>query len=102
MTTSYPRHIASDTLYNTLSKNIDSFVEIYIGKYGRPKFTKTDLHFELPPLNDNTVITFLDKFLTVMTNDIIKSISKDDVDLLSIRDDIVANVNQAKYLFSMH
>ena len=35
----YARHIATDQILEKLEKNIDSFVEIYIGKYGRPRLT---------------------------------------------------------------
>ena len=41
-TMSFPRHKATDELVGKLDDNIDKFVEVYMGKYGRPKFTGTE------------------------------------------------------------
>ena len=35
----YARHIATDKILEQLDTAIDSFVEIYLGKYGRSKVT---------------------------------------------------------------
>ena len=101
MTTSYPRHIASDKLYEQLNSYIDKFVEVYIGKYDRPRLNNGDLLFTLQNLNDKAVINYLDSCIVYMTNDIFKFVKENDNDLLSIRDDIVAAINQTKYLFTL-
>ncbi len=38
-TMNYPRHIATNDLVTKLDANIDQFVEVYIGRYGRPKLS---------------------------------------------------------------
>jgi hypothetical protein len=102
MTHSYPRHVASDKLYESISENIDKFVEVYIGKYGRPKLSKKDLGITLLSLNDTSIIDFIDNTIAFFIKDILKHIKDSDVDLLNIRDEIVADLNQTKYLFTLH
>jgi len=102
MTLSYARHKASDDLFSKLSENIDKFVETYIGIYGRPKFTKKELASSFSIHNDNNIIQCLDKFNNYLKKDILNFISKDDTDLLNIRDSIVGDINQAKYLFALN
>lgn len=101
MTEVYSRHVASDKLYTTLSECIDRFVETYIGKYGRPKFTKGDLRNEHIVFTDGNVTSYLDKITKYLTNYISLYTKENDFDLLSIRDEIFEAINQSKYLFSM-
>lgn len=101
MTTSYPRHVASDTLYEELDSHIDNFVEVFIGKYKRPKLSNTDMKIHLTSLDDSSVLNYLENILVFLTKNINKFINDTDVDLLSIRDDIVSSLNKSKYLFSL-
>lgn len=104
MTQSYPRHIATDKLYEKLSENVDKFVEVYIGKYGRPGcLTRKgkDMVIELKPLTDANATAFLDSLIAFFMRDVFKYIEQNDVDLLTIRDEIVSDLNQTKYLFTL-
>lgn len=101
MTTSYPRHIASDKLLHELSEQIDKFVEVYIGKYGHPKLSAKDLSTSLTLSTDQSIVTLLNKTLSYLLTECSTYVKKDDVDLLTIRDDMVASINQAKYLFAL-
>lgn len=100
-TTLYPRHIATDNLYERLSGNIDKLVEIYIGKYGRQKLSKSDLTLVLNPLNDSTIVGFVEDVVSYLLTQLPRFIKQEDVDILTLRDDIVSDLSQAKYLFSM-
>ena len=103
MTTSHPRHVASDKLHERLSANIDRFVEVMIGKYGRPSkdnIQSSDIRVKTS-LTDSTVVAYLDSVIKFLTKDIHVYINKDDVDLLTIRDEMVADLNQTKYLFTL-
>lgn len=104
LTTSYPRHVASDKLHERLLELSDKFVEVYIGKYQRPIFTKKDLSLAtIDTHSDKDIIGFLDKMSVYLTKDIFKYISVEkDTDLVNIRDEILAEINQAKYLFTLH
>jgi hypothetical protein len=101
MTTTYSRHVASDKLFGEISDNIDKFVEVYIGRYGRPKLTNKDLVCNLQNNSDSTIVDSLDKFINYLDKHIYNFVSKEDTDLLNIRDEMLGNLNQAKYLFTL-
>lgn len=104
MTRSYPRHVASDKLHEKLLELSDKFVEVYIGKYQRPTLSKKDLSLaSIDTHSDKDIIGFLDKMTSYLTKDIFKFISlENDTDLVNIRDEILAEINQAKYLFTLN
>ena len=97
----YSRHKASDKLFESLSDNIDKFVEVYIGIYGRPKFNKKELNIVHHTHTDTDINKCLDKFIKYLETTIFDFISKDNTDLVNIRDSIIADINQTKYLFSL-
>jgi hypothetical protein len=100
-TMSFPRHKATDELVGKLDDNIDRFVEVYIGKYGRPKLVgKTALR--LRNFHDEEAPALLKEAIDWMTNDLPKKIKSTDVDLLTIRDEIIADLDQTLYLFTFH
>jgi hypothetical protein len=104
MTTSYPRHVASDRLEAAIRENGDKFVEVYIGRYSRPKFSKKELaaiNDDVTVLSDSQVITYLNQSITYLTKDIFKYINPEDTELINIRDNILSDINQTKYLFAL-
>ena len=100
MTKSFPRHKASDSLVEKMSELGDKFIEVYIGKYGRPELHKKDNIIILHNFDDNSVIKYLDHCIVFLIKDLSKLLTKDDVDLLNLRDEMVATLNQTKYLFT--
>lgn len=104
-THSYPQHKATDELYGKLNENIDSFVEIMLGKTGRRVNLMRVKHL---PLNDYTSFTDFKKkidsykiFLINMTADSGLNITNNS-DLLNVRDEILGNINQFSYLLTFH
>jgi len=97
-TKSFAEHKATDELIGTLDTNIDKFVEVYMGHYGRPLIKKT-----LPV--KNLTVTGIRAFITRSTNwlstTVPRMVKKTDSDLLNIRDEILADLNQVKYLFTL-
>jgi hypothetical protein len=99
-TRSYSQHKATDELYERLNKNIDRFVEVLLGKT-QTRVRNMEKRMELFDL-DNTadfkerVLAFR-YYLTEMDMHLHK---KTDSDLLSIRDEILADVNQFLYLLT--
>ena len=98
----YARHVATDQIIDKLDKNIDSFVEIYIGKYGRPRLTGVNAAYTLQNLTEagaSRLIKAGIKYLQGLS----KSLrAATDSDLLNIRDEMVADLNQLLYLFTLH
>ena len=102
-TTSYPQHKATDELYTNLNGNIDTFVEIMLGKTGgRVNLTGQKM---LPLLDYTNVEDFkkeIEKykvFLISMNKDAGLNITNNS-DLLNVRDEILGNLNQFTYLLT--
>lgn len=101
-TQSYARHRASDQLNESIISLSDKFVEIYIGKYGRPKLSEPYNSFKLSNMNDTQIIHYLRKTNDFLRNDIVKHINTEkDTDLMNIRDELLGVVNQTLYLFTL-
>lgn len=100
-TKSYARHKATDELYERIEKNVDKFVEVYSGKHGRINLQKKDVVLNIELLTDATAPEYLKQSIHFLLNDITKGLNKNDVDLMNIRDEIIADLNQALYLFTL-
>lgn len=101
-TMSYPRHIATNDLLPKLDANIDQFVEVYIGKYGRPKFSGRSATIKLENYDDRDAPKFIQEAIDWMTHRLPKHLKSTDTDLLNIRDTILGDLNQVAYLFTLH
>lgn len=100
MTSSYPRHIASDRMNERMLDLVDRFVEVLIGHHGRPllqskkKTNKRTIEYDFR--DDESVKGYMKQFsnklsgMLNMTND-----------LCTIRDDMVEAIHQALYLFEL-
>jgi DNA-binding ferritin-like protein len=101
-TSSYSQHKATDELYERLNTNIDTFVEILLGKdETRIKLLKKQVDL----LDTKNTYEFKSRmyeyreFLTEM-NTIFDS--KKDTDLLNARDEILGDINQFLYLLTFN
>ena len=101
-TMSFPRHKATDKLVDKLDDNIDKFVEVYVGKYGRPKLTGKNSSIYLRNHSDAEATKMIQEAVDWMTNNLPKKLKPIDTDLLNIRDEIVADLNQTLYLFTFN
>jgi hypothetical protein len=100
-TKSYARHIASDDLVKKLDTNIDQFVEVYIGKYGRPRFSGKTAVIRLSNHSNKDAEMLVDDAIAWLGSLSSRLDKRKDTDLLNIRDTIVADLNQVKYLFTL-
>lgn len=100
-TMKYARHKSTDDLVDKLDDSIDKFVEVYIGKYDRPKLTPRTGTIRLRNYDDVQAPALLTEAITWMTNRLPTLLSKNDTDLLNIRDEILAELNQTLYLFTL-
>jgi hypothetical protein len=99
-TKSHSRHVAAGDLYDNVSANTDTFVEVYQGIYGRIKLTSTTKNFKYDNIDDVKIVQFLKKCKI----EFIKAIDKNKIketDLLNIRDEILANINKTLFLFTL-
>jgi len=99
-TRSYSQHKATDELYERLDKNIDRFVEVLLGKDG----SRIDMIEKNIFLKDYSETSdFKQKIYEY--REFLKDLSiyfdnRNDSDLISIRDDILADINQFLYLMT--
>lgn len=100
-THSHPRHKATDQFIENIDKLTDRFVEVYIGRYGRDASMSHDWQMKLPGFDEKSVVKFLEEARSWLSNEIPKLVNKNDTDLLNIRDEILAEINQALYLFTL-
>ena len=99
-TKSYSRHKATDSLVDNLSSKLDKFVEVMQGsRMKRIVISKTN-KFVFENETDNNAVKLLTEFRNWLENILPKYLEKSDTELLNIRDDILADVNQTLYLFT--
>lgn len=95
----YPRHVASDTCFSNVQKLTDQFVEICIAKYGREKILSPNQQITVKRLNDKQAVQLLVNFVAFLEK--LNLNPKKDSDLINIRDELIANLNQTLYLFTL-
>jgi hypothetical protein len=104
-TTSYAIHKATDEVYSKLNTNIDSFIEVLLGKTGK----RTDLmnHKNIQLIDLNSVDSFKFKIYEFKKYLINLNFNKamlqmSNTDLYNIRDTILGDMNQLLYLLSLN
>ena len=99
-THSYSQHKATDELYAKLNENVDKFVEILLGKSSsRIKMLESKMNmYDLETTGELREHLFEYRQFLVDMNRTFHE--KKDSDLLSVRDDILADLNQFLYLLT--
>jgi hypothetical protein len=97
----YSRHIATDKILEKLEKSIDSYVEIYIGKYGRPKVSGKNASITLHNLTEAGATRLIVASVKYLQGPLSKTLNPSDTDLMNIRDELVGDLNQLLYLFTL-
>lgn len=100
-TLSFSRHKATDASIEKLDALIDSFAEVYFGSYGRPKLTAKTSTVHLRNLNDKMITPFIKSCISYITGPLSEALNKRDTDLMNIRDEMLAELHQLLYLFSL-
>ena len=97
---SFAQHNAFGTAYDELTEHIDDFIEIYQGKHGAI-IGKNGFTINLQNLDDNPV-AFVDEFIQYLIQHVTESLDPAaDTDLLNIRDEMLAILNQTKYRLNL-
>jgi len=100
-TKQFSRHKATDAVVDSLDESIDKYVEVYMGKYGRMKMTSATSSIHLKNLSESSIIKCIKQCILYLNNDLVKKLKDSDTDLLNIRDEMLAELNQLLYLFSL-
>ncbi len=97
----FARHKATDHVLKSLDELIDKFVEIYMGKYGRPNITRTTNMIQIKNMSEKAAVKFVKDCLLYLQGPLTKSLKGQDTDLLNIRDEMLGELNQLLYLFTL-
>jgi hypothetical protein len=102
-TTSYATHKATDELYTKLNANIDSFIEILLGKSGSRIDLMSNKNIRLVDLSSQESLKreiegFKGYLVSLDENKAMRSMS--NTDLYNIRDTILGDMNQFLYLLT--
>jgi len=100
-TKSYARHKASDEFIEKFDKLTDRFVEVYIGRYGRSAALSKDMNLELPALNEKAVVQYFEEACNWLETKLPKMLKPSDTDLINLRDEILGEIHQTLYLFTL-
>jgi DNA-binding ferritin-like protein len=107
-TTSYATHKATDQLYSDLNTKIDEFVEVMLGKpdVGKDRNYILDVQkINLQKYNNNTdfkkEVEYYKQFVIALSEKKEFNNNMKNVDLLAIRDEILALFNQFLYLLTL-
>lgn len=99
-TPSYAEHKALGNAYEGLDALIDTFVETYMGKYGKDTEQKRSIDlYGYETSHPMPVIKFFEDYLI---NELPNELQEEDTDLLNIRDEMLALLNKTKYLLTLH
>lgn len=98
----YARHMATDQILEKLEKHMDSFVEVYIGKYGRPRVTGKNTEITVHNMTEAGANRMLQAALRYLQGPLSRSLKEGDHDLFALRDDLTEDLNQLAYLFTLH
>lgn len=99
-TKSFAEHKAYGKIYNSLNESIDLFVEICMGKHGRPDFTG-GYQLTGKDISEMDVDEFIQRVCEFLISLTEVYDSKKDSDLLNIRDEILGEFNKLKYLLTL-
>ena len=99
-TTSFSQHKSFGKIYELLDESIDTFIETYMGKYGRV-IAASKFNLEMSNYSDLNFITATNSYIEFLIglNDMLDETK--DSDLLNTRDEILGSLNRLKYLLTL-
>jgi DNA-binding ferritin-like protein len=101
-TTSFARHKGADDLVESVIDLSDKFMEVYMGKYGRPnKSSSKTIAYSIKHYTDKEIVEYIKTSIKTLDN-LSQQISPKDTDLLNIRDEVLGKLNQTLYLFTLN
>jgi hypothetical protein len=99
-TQSYARHKAFGNIHGNLTDLVDKFVEVYMGKYGRVVLHQEDT-ISLSNIGELNIDEFLDSFIKFLISFCDQLDKTMDSDLMNLKDEMIAEINQLRYLLTL-
>lgn len=91
-------HKASDDYLSKFENNLDEFMEVAQGHFGKLETRTIEIAFDT--LNDNNIIEALGDFINIL-----KSLSgplREYTDLLNLRDEMIGDASKLRYLLTFN
>ena len=105
-TRSYAKHKATCTLLEKMDPLIDSFIEVAIPQLQRPRFMGATMTIPMDNFQDADgeakFVAYLRSFIQFLLHDVNAYIPAVALDLKTIRDQMIQEVNQTLYLFTLN
>ena len=101
-TKNFSSHKATDAVIDAIDASIDKYVEVYMGSKGRMKVSGATSTIHIQNLSKTSIVKFVKKCIVYLQTELVKNLKETDTDLLNIRDEILAELNQLLYLFTLH
>jgi DNA-binding ferritin-like protein len=100
-TKSFSQHKSFGKIYDSLGENIDELIEAYQGRYGRI-IPSNGFQYNIKNYSSvEEAISYTDGFIEFLSERFVELVDDDATDLLNIRDEILGNLNQLKYLLTL-
>jgi hypothetical protein len=100
-THSFAQHKATDELLDALDKTIDEYVEIYMGKYGRPRVAARNSVIRIKNMTAKSMISFIKECISYLEGPLVKKLKPSDTDLVNLRDEMMGDLHKVQYLFTL-
>ena len=100
-THSFAQHKATDDLLDSLDKAIDDYVEVYMGKYGRPKVAARNNAVRIQNMNAKSITRFIKDCAAYLEGTLVKKLKPSDTDLVNLRDEMLGDLHRVLYLFTL-
>ena len=97
----FARHKATDDVIKAIDEAIDLFVEIYMGRHGRPSMTRSTNTIVLRNMSEKSATKFVKDCILYLQVKLTKSLKEDETDLINIRDEMLGELNKLLYLFTL-
>lgn len=101
-TNQFARHKATDDVLDALDTSIDTYVEVYMGKYGRPKITGSTNTVKIQNMADKTAAKFIKICIAYLQGPLVKRLKPTDSDLVNVRDEMLVELNKLLYLYTLN
>lgn len=99
-TDSFAAHQALGNSYESLNALIDSFIEEFMGKYGKIRSEK-DFILTLKNIDENSIIDYVNTAILFLNKDLPSYLREEDTNLLNIRDEMLGVLQKLKYLLTL-
>jgi DNA-binding ferritin-like protein len=99
-TESFSAHKALGKSYEELDGLIDSFVEEFMGKYGKIRSDK-GFNITLKNIDESDINSVINTAIEFLSKQLPSVLQSDDTNLLNIRDEILGTLEKLKYLLTL-